>query len=102
RDRSGWCVPPHPDIIVRVVHALGAQQLTERTGAWLGRQGGLGPVGAPLAGPTLLPALAVDARGDARRDRGGRADPLPARRRHPPELHRDRRAADRGQDPSAS
>ena len=57
---TGRCVPPHPDTVERVVRALGAQGLAEHTGAYLGRQGGLGPVGAPVAGPTLLPALAID------------------------------------------
>ena len=57
---TGRCVPPHPDTIERVVRALGAQGLADHTGAYLGRQGGLGPVGAPVAGPTLLPALAIE------------------------------------------
>jgi len=57
---TGRCVPPHPDTIERVVRALGAQGLADHTGAYLGRQAGLGPVGAPVAGPTLLPALAID------------------------------------------
>jgi predicted transposase YbfD/YdcC len=60
QDRSGRCVPPHPDTIERVFAALGAQGLAEHTGTYLGRQGGLGPVAAPVAGPTLLPALAID------------------------------------------
>lgn len=60
QDCSGRYVAPHPDTIERVFRALGAQGLAAHTGAWLGRQGGLGPVGAPLAGPALLPALAID------------------------------------------
>jgi len=60
RDRSGRHVPPHPDTVERVFAALGAQGLAEHTGAYLGRQAGLGPVAAPVAGPTLLPALAID------------------------------------------
>ena len=60
QDRSGRCVPPHPDTIERVFSALGAQGLAEHTGAYLGRQAGVGPVGAPVAGPELLAALAID------------------------------------------
>jgi len=60
QDRGGRHVPPHPDTIERVFLALGAQELAEHTGAYLGRQAGLGPVAAPVVGPTLLPALAVD------------------------------------------
>jgi predicted transposase YbfD/YdcC len=60
RDRSGRHVPPHPDTVERVFAALGAQGLAEHTGAYPGRQGGLGPVAAPVAGPELLPALAID------------------------------------------
>jgi predicted transposase YbfD/YdcC len=60
QDRSGRHVPPHPDTVERVFAALGAQGLAEHTGAYLGRQAGLGPVAAPVAGPTLLPALAID------------------------------------------
>ena len=60
QDRGGRHVPPHPDTIERVFSALGAQGLAEHTGAYLGRQAGVGPVGAPVAGPELLAALAVD------------------------------------------
>ena len=59
-DPTGRHVPPHPDTIERVFRALGAQGLADHTGAWLGRRAGLGPVGAPLAVPVLLPALAID------------------------------------------
>ena len=59
-DPTGRCVPPHPDTIERVFRALGAQGLADQLGAYLGRRAGLGPVGAPLAGPALLPALAID------------------------------------------
>ncbi|MGH3824962.1 MAG: hypothetical protein ACRDRA_19310, partial [Pseudonocardiaceae bacterium] len=41
--------PPHPDTIERVFSALGAQGLADQLGAYLGRQAGIGPVGAPLA-----------------------------------------------------
>jgi len=60
QDRSGRHAPPHPDTIERVFAALGAQGLAEHTGAYLGHRAGLGPVGAPVAGPALLPALAID------------------------------------------
>ncbi len=60
QDRSGRHVPPHPDTIERVFAALGAQGLADQLGAYLGRRAGLGPVAAPVAGPTLLPALAID------------------------------------------
>jgi len=60
QDRGGRHVPPHPDTIERVFSALGAQGLAEHTGAYLGRQAGVGPVGAPVAGPELLAALAID------------------------------------------
>ena len=59
-DPTGGHVPPHPDTIERVFRALGAQGLADHTGAYLGRRAGLGPVGAPLAVPVLLPALAID------------------------------------------
>ena len=52
QDRSGRHVPPHPDTVERVFAALGAQGLAEHTGAYLGRQAGLGPVAAPVAGPS--------------------------------------------------
>lgn len=60
QDPTGRYVAPHPDTIERVFAALGAQGLAEHTGAYLGRQAGIGPVGAPMAGPGLLPALAID------------------------------------------
>ncbi len=94
-DPGGRYTPPHPDTIERVFAALGAQGLADQLGAYLGRRAGLGPVGAPLHGPALLPALAIDARGGQGRDRGRRADPVPAGRRHPHRLHGDRGAADR-------
>lgn len=59
QDRSGRPIPPHPDTVERVLSALGAPGLAEHTGAWLGAQAGLGPVGTALAGPELLPALAI-------------------------------------------
>jgi predicted transposase YbfD/YdcC len=60
RDANGACTPPHPDTIERVVGEVDAQGLARQVGAHLGRRAGVGPVGAPLAAPTLLPALAID------------------------------------------
>ena len=62
QDRSGRHVPPHPDTIERVFAALGAQGLADQLGAYLGRRAGLGPVAAPVAGPTLLPRWPSTAR----------------------------------------
>ncbi len=42
------------------VGEVDAQGLARQVGAHLGRRAGVGPVGAPLAAPTLLPALAID------------------------------------------
>lgn len=52
--------PPHPDTVERVVAALGAQSVADGVGAYLARQAGIGCVAAPIAGPVLLPAIAVD------------------------------------------
>ena len=98
RDHSGRYTPPHPDTIERVFAALGAQGLADQLGAYLGRQAGLGPVGVPVAGPALLPALAIDARGGQGCDRGRWADPVSTRRRHPLRFRGDRGAADRRED----
>jgi predicted transposase YbfD/YdcC len=58
--RDGRCVPPHRDTVMRVLDVLGAQGLADATGAFLGARAGLGPVGAAIDGPVLLPALAID------------------------------------------
>ncbi len=52
--------PPHPDTIERVFAGLGAQGLAEHLGAFLAGRAGIAPVGAPIGGPVLLPAIAVD------------------------------------------
>ena len=60
RDRRGCPRPPHPDTIERVFDALGAQGLADQLGAFLAARAGVSPVGAPIGGPVLLPAIAVD------------------------------------------
>jgi len=53
--------PPHPDTVERVFALLGAQGLADHAGAYLmAGTGTAGPVTFPVAGPVLLPALAVD------------------------------------------
>jgi predicted transposase YbfD/YdcC len=52
---------PHPDTAERVFALLGAQGLADHTGAYLmARTGTTGPVTFPVAGPVMLPALAID------------------------------------------
>jgi predicted transposase YbfD/YdcC len=58
--RDGRHVPPHPDTVQRLLDALGAQGLADATGAFLAERAGIGPVGARIDGPALLPALAID------------------------------------------
>jgi len=60
RNALGACVPPHPDTVVRVFTALGAQALAGHAGAYLAARARPGPVTFPLAGPGRLPAIAVD------------------------------------------
>jgi len=60
RNALGACVPPHPDTVVRVFTALGAQALAGHAGAYLAARAHPGPVTFPLAGPGWLPAIAVD------------------------------------------
>ena len=98
RDATGRCTPPHPDTIDRVLGLVDAHTLAQQLGAHLGARAGMGPAAAPVAAPGLLPALAIDGkavRGAIGADGG---DPLPARRRHSRQDHRDRRAADRPHD----
>jgi hypothetical protein len=57
---DGRYTPPHRDTVQRLLDALGGQGLADATGAFLGERAGIGPVGAPIDGPVLLPALAVD------------------------------------------
>jgi len=52
--------PPHPDTVERVFALLGAQHLAGHTGAYLMARTGTGPVTFPVAGPVMLPALAID------------------------------------------
>jgi predicted transposase YbfD/YdcC len=56
----GILVAPHPDTLVRLFSALGAQALAAHAGAYLARRAGPGPAAFPLAGPGWLPAVAVD------------------------------------------
>lgn len=52
---------PHPDTVERVFALLGAQGLADHAGAYLmARTGTAGPVTFPVAGPALIPALAID------------------------------------------
>jgi len=60
RNALGARVAPHPDTVVRLLTALGAQGLAHHAGAYLARRAHLGPVVFPLAGPGWLPAVAVD------------------------------------------
>ncbi len=60
RDALGARVAPHPDTVVRVLSALGAQGVADHAGAYLARRAHPGPVAFPLAGPGWLPAIAVD------------------------------------------
>lgn len=60
QDRDGRYTPPHPDTVGRLLDALGAQGLADATGAFLAARAGIAPVGAPVDGPVLLPALAID------------------------------------------
>ena len=56
----GVRVAPHPETVVRIFAALGAQALADCAGAYLARRARPGPVTFPLAGPGWLPAVAVD------------------------------------------
>src|SRR5487761_748487 len=60
RNALGARVAPHPDTMVRVLSALGAQGVADHAGAYLGRRARRGPVTFPVAGPGWLPAVAVD------------------------------------------
>ena len=59
RNALGACVAPHPDTVIRVFTALGAQALAGHAGAYLARRARPGPVAFPLAGPGPLPAIAA-------------------------------------------
>jgi predicted transposase YbfD/YdcC len=60
RNALGVHVAPHPDTVIRLFEALGAQSLADHAGAYLARRAHPGPVVFPLAGPRPLPAVAVD------------------------------------------
>jgi predicted transposase YbfD/YdcC len=60
RDAAGCSTPPHPHTVERLVTRLQAQHLADGVGTWLAGRAGVGPVGAPVAGPEWLPAIAVD------------------------------------------
>jgi predicted transposase YbfD/YdcC len=60
RNALGARVAPHPQTVVRVFTALGAQALAAHAGAYLARRAHSGPAAFPLAGPGWLPAIAVD------------------------------------------
>jgi predicted transposase YbfD/YdcC len=60
RNALGILIAPHPDTVVRVLSALGAQALARQAGAYLAARARPGPVTFPLAGPAPLPAIAVD------------------------------------------
>jgi predicted transposase YbfD/YdcC len=60
RDDLGACAAPHPDTVVRIFTALGAQALASHAGAFLASRALPGPVTFPVAGPGWLPAVAVD------------------------------------------
>ena len=57
---AGTPAAPHPDTVVRLLAALGAQSLADCAGAFLARRDIVGPVTLPVAGPGWLPAVAVD------------------------------------------
>jgi predicted transposase YbfD/YdcC len=60
RNALGARVAPHPDTVVRVLSALGAQGVADHAGAYLARGAHPGHVTFPVAGPGWLPAVAVD------------------------------------------
>lgn len=60
RNALGTCVAPHPDTVVRLLAALGAQAVARQAGACLAARAHPGPVASPVDGPGWLPAIAVD------------------------------------------
>ena len=60
RNALGARVAPHPETVVRLFTALGAQGVAHHAGAYLARRADPGPVAFPVAGPGWLPAVAVD------------------------------------------
>ena len=49
----GLPAAPHPDTVVRLLAALGAQSLADCAGAFLARREHPGPVTLPVAGPGM-------------------------------------------------
>lgn len=60
RAGPGAYAAPSPDTVTRVLGMLGAQGLADGTAAWLAMRERAAPVTFPVAGPVLLPALAID------------------------------------------
>jgi hypothetical protein len=60
RNAAGAWVAPHPDTVVRLLSALGAQPLAHHAGAYLAARAQAGPVMFPVKKPGRLPAVAVD------------------------------------------
>jgi predicted transposase YbfD/YdcC len=60
RGAPGAYAAPHPDTVVRVLSALGAQELAHHAGAYLAVRAAAGPVTFPVNKPGWLPAVAVD------------------------------------------
>jgi len=65
-------VAPHPETVVRIFTALGAQGVAHHAGAYLARRAHPGPVTFPLAGPGWLPAIAQEAVARAATEEAGR------------------------------
>jgi predicted transposase YbfD/YdcC len=60
RNALGAYQAPHPDTVVRLLSALGAQALAHHAGAYLAARAQAGPVTFPVKKPGPLPAIAVD------------------------------------------
>jgi len=60
RSALGVLAAAHPDTVVRIFTALGAQGLAQHAGAYLAVRAHPGPVTFPVAGPGWLPAVAAD------------------------------------------
>jgi predicted transposase YbfD/YdcC len=75
RDALGAYLAPHPDTVVRLLSALGAQPLAHHAGAYLARRAAAGPVTFPVGKPGPLPAVAVD--GKAMRGAAGDDGAIP-------------------------
>jgi predicted transposase YbfD/YdcC len=75
RAAAGACVAPHPDTVVRLLSALGAQPLAQHAGAYLAARAAAGPVAFPVKRPGPLPAVAVD--GKAVRGAAGEDGAIP-------------------------